>query len=153
MDETVGLLRKLSTEQLMLLNCGVGEDSWESLGLHNFSSKEQVSFNFMAAVNIYIDFGAQKIKSVTVSTVSPSIFHEVMGPDAMILVFWMLSSRPGFSLSSFTLINMLFSFLHFLPLEWYYLHILGCWNFSWQSWFQLVIHPVCHFTWCTLHRR
>ena len=28
-----------------------------------------------------------KIKSVTVSTVSPSIYHEVMGPDAMILVF------------------------------------------------------------------
>ena len=26
-------LRKLSTEELMLLNCGVGEDSWESLGL------------------------------------------------------------------------------------------------------------------------
>ena len=33
----------------------------------------------------------QKIKSDTVSTVSPSISHEVMGPDAMILVFWMLS--------------------------------------------------------------
>ena len=32
----------------------------------------------------------QKIKSVTVSTVSPSICHEVMGPDAMIFVFWML---------------------------------------------------------------
>ena len=32
-----------------------------------------------------------KIKSDTVSTVSPSICHEVMGPDAMILVFWMLS--------------------------------------------------------------
>ena len=29
----------------------------------------------------------QKIKSATVSTVSPSIFHKVMGPDAMILVF------------------------------------------------------------------
>ena len=28
-----------------------------------------------------------KIKSVTVSTVSPSTYHEVMGPDAMILVF------------------------------------------------------------------
>ena len=28
-----GLWRKLSTEELMLLNCGVGEDSWESLGL------------------------------------------------------------------------------------------------------------------------
>ena len=30
----------------------------------------------------------QKIKSLTVSIVSPSICHEVMGPDAMILVFW-----------------------------------------------------------------
>ena len=29
----VGLWRKLSTKELMLLNCGVGEDSWESLGL------------------------------------------------------------------------------------------------------------------------
>ena len=29
----------------------------------------------------------KKIKSLTVSTVSPSICHEVMGPDAMILVF------------------------------------------------------------------
>ena len=31
MDVRVGLCRKLSTEELMLLNCGVGEDSWESL--------------------------------------------------------------------------------------------------------------------------
>ena len=29
----------------------------------------------------------KKMKSATVSTVSPSIYHEVMGPDAMILVF------------------------------------------------------------------
>ena len=33
MDVRIGLWRKLSTEELMLLNCGVGEDSWESLGL------------------------------------------------------------------------------------------------------------------------
>ena len=33
MDVRVGLWRKLSIEELMLLNCGVGEDSWESLGL------------------------------------------------------------------------------------------------------------------------
>ena len=32
-DVRVGLWRKLSAEELMLLNCGVGEDSWESLGL------------------------------------------------------------------------------------------------------------------------
>ena len=43
--------------------------------------------NFIAAVTIYSDFGAQKIKSATVPTVSPSICHEVIGPDAMILVF------------------------------------------------------------------
>ena len=42
----------------------------------------------------------KKIKSDIVSTVSPSICHEVMGPDAMILVFWMLSFKPAFSLSS-----------------------------------------------------
>ena len=32
-----------------------------------------------------------------------------MGPDAMILVFWMLNFRPAFSLSSFTFIKRLFS--------------------------------------------
>ena len=49
-----------------------------------------------------------KIKSVTLSTSSPSICHEVMGPDAMILVFW-LSFKSTFSLSSFTFIKRLFS--------------------------------------------
>ena len=43
----------------------------------------------------------QKIKSVTVSIVSLPVCHEVMGPDAMILVFWMLSFKPAFSLSSY----------------------------------------------------
>ena len=33
MDVRVGLWRKLSAKELMLLNCGVGEDFWESLGL------------------------------------------------------------------------------------------------------------------------
>ena len=41
-----------------------------------------------------------KIKSATVSTVSPFISHEVMWLDAMILDFWMLSFKPTFSLSS-----------------------------------------------------
>ena len=52
----------------------------------------------MAAVTICSDFGDPKIKSDTVSTVSPSISHEVMGPDAMIFVFSMLSFEPTFSL-------------------------------------------------------
>ena len=45
MDVSVGLWRRLSTEELMLLNCGVGEDSWESLGdsssLHPVHSEDQ----------------------------------------------------------------------------------------------------------------
>ena len=57
----------------------------------------------MAAITICSDFGAPQKQSLTVSMVSPSICHEVMGPDAMILVFWMLSFKPTFSLSSFTL--------------------------------------------------
>ena len=51
----------------------------------------------------------KKRKSDTVSTVYPSISHEVMGLDAMIFVFWMLSFKPTFSLSTFTFIKRLFS--------------------------------------------
>ena len=41
--------------------------------------------------------------------------------------------------------------LHFLPFEWYRLHIWSCWYLSRQSWFQLVINPSQYFAWCTLH--
>ena len=51
----------------------------------------------------------KKIKSVTVSIVSPYICHEVMELDAMIFVFGILSFKPAFSLSSFTFIKRLFS--------------------------------------------
>ena len=47
----------------------------------------------------------KKVKSVTASISSPSICQEVMGPVAMILVFFMLSFRPFFALSSFTSFN------------------------------------------------
>ena len=57
----------------------------------------------------------EKIRSVTVSIVSPSICHEVMGQDAMILVFWMLSFKPTFSLFSFTSSRGFLVLLHFLP--------------------------------------
>ena len=59
------------------------------------------SFNFMVAITIFCDFGAPQIKSDAVSTVSPSICHEVMGSDAMILVFWSFSFKPTFSLFHF----------------------------------------------------
>ena len=51
----------------------------------------------------------KKRKSVTVSILSLSIRHEVMRPDVMILDFLMLSFKSVFSLTSFTLIQRLFS--------------------------------------------
>ena len=60
----------------------------------------------MAEITICSDFGAQNVKS---ATVSPSICQEVMGPDAMIFVFWMLSFKPTVSLSYFTFIKRFFS--------------------------------------------
>ena len=51
----------------------------------------------------------KKIKSVPVSTVVPPIYNEVMGLDAMILLFWRLNFKPAFSLSSFTFTKRLFN--------------------------------------------
>ena len=52
-----------------------------------FLPRSKHLFNFMAAITICRDFGAQKRKSDTVSTVSPSISHEVMGPSCHDLRF------------------------------------------------------------------
>ena len=92
----------------------------------------------------------KQIKSAT-STFHTSIFHEVMGPDAMILVFecWVLSQLFHSSLSPSSR-GSLVPF-HFLPLEWYHLHIWGCWyfygNIGSTLWF---IQPF-NFTWYFLH--
>ena len=51
----------------------------------------------------------KKRKSVIVSTFPPSVCHEVMGPDAMVFIFRMLSFKSAFSLSFFTFIKRLFS--------------------------------------------
>ena len=93
-----------------------------------------------------------KIKSDTVSTVSTSICHEVMGMNAMILVLWMLSFKPKFSFSSFTFIYRLFSSSSLSAIRVVSSVIWGYWYFSHQSWFQPVLHPAQHISWCTLHR-
>ena len=59
-------------------------------------------------VSDFIFLESKKVKALSVSIVSPSICHEVMGPDAMIFVFGMLSFKPTFSLSTFTFIKRLF---------------------------------------------
>ena len=61
---------------------------------------------------------SKKIKSVTVSIISPPICQEVMGSDAMIFVFWMLSFKPAFALSSPSSRGSLVP-LCFLPLRWF----------------------------------
>ena len=92
----------------------------------------------------------KKIQPVTVFIISPSICHEVMGPGAMILVFWTLSFKPAFSLSSFIFIKRVFSSSLlsstrvvssvYLRLLIFLLAIL-----------KPVLHPAWHFTWWTLH--
>ena len=42
MDVRVGPQRKLSVKELMLLSCGVGEDSWESLGLQGDTTSQSL---------------------------------------------------------------------------------------------------------------
>ena len=61
-----------------------------------FSSKEQEAFNFVAAVTICSDFGAPQ-KSLSLFPLFPHLY-EVMGFDAILLAFWMLSFKPTFSL-------------------------------------------------------
>ena len=54
-----------------------------------------MSFNFLAAVTVHSDFGAQENK-VTVSIVSPSICHEVMGPECHDLSFLNVEFKASF---------------------------------------------------------
>ena len=56
-----------------------------------------------------VSLETKMIKPATLSTVSPSICYEVVGPDDIILVFWMLNFKPTFPISSFTFIKRLFS--------------------------------------------
>ena len=51
----------------------------------------------------------KKIKSVTVSIVSPYIGLEVMRPDVIIFIFWILSFKPAFLHSCLTFIKKLYS--------------------------------------------
>ena len=103
----------------------------------------------MAAVTICSDFGAQKKESLTLFPLFPHLFPMEWWdqmPWSLFSECWALSKlfHSPLSLSSR---GFLVS-LSFLPLEWY-LYIWGYWYFSQHSWFQLVIHPALHFTWCT----
>ena len=127
--------------------------NWTYLSMcHCHSSKEQASFNLVAAVTIYSDFEAEENKICHCFHFPPFYLPWSDGTRCHDLSFL----NVEFYASFFTL---LFSPTSggclvspcFLPLGWYHLHIWGCWYFSWQSWFQRVIHLVQHFEWCNLH--
>ena len=89
----------------------------------------------MASITICSDFGVPQNKVCQCFYCFPTICHEVMGPDAMIFVFWIWALSQLFhsplSLSS----RGSLVFLHFLPKGLCHLHIWGYSYFSWQSWF------------------
>ena len=77
--------------------------------LHSFPSKKQVSFNFMAAVTILSDFGAQENKIYHRLHFFPFYAPGGYGTEYHDLNFLMLSFKPAFSFSSFTLTKSFFS--------------------------------------------
>ena len=93
----------------------------------------------------------KKIKSLTLSIVSPSIFHDVMGPGAIISVFWMLSFKPAFKLSSFTFIHRFFSFSSLSAIRMVSCAYPRLLIFLPTVLITAVLRPGWHFTWCALH--
>ena len=104
----------------------------------------------MAAVTICTDFGAQKNYICHCFHFFPIYLSWSDGTWCHDVCFLNLSFKSAFHspLSPSSRVSIVL--LCFLPLGWYHLHIWGCCYFSWQSWFQLVLHPAWHFAWCTL---
>ena len=76
MDERVGLWRKLSAEELMLLNCGVGEDSWESLGLQGDATSP------FKGDQSWVFFGRTDAKAETPILWPPHVKSWLIGKDS-----------------------------------------------------------------------
>ena len=86
-------------------------------------------------------------ENLSLLLIFPNFLPWSMGPDAIIFLFWMLRFKPAFHCPLSTSSRSCLVRFHFLPLEWYYLHIWDCWYFSQQSWFQLVVRPAQNSAW------
>ena len=147
----------MTTGKTIALNRWTVVDKLMSL-LFNMMSRLVIAFlprsksllNSSLKPSSVVNFEPLKIKSLTVSPVSLSICHEVMGPDAMILVCWMLSFNSTFSLSSYTFIKRFFSssFTDIRMVSPAYLRLL---IFLLVILIPVCVHPAQHFSWCTLH--
>ena len=89
---------------------------------------------------------------------APSIQYHASNLDKRLVSYMILyifqgilSFKPAFSLSSFTFIKRFFTSSSLSAIRVVHLNSWGYWYFSQQSWFQLMLHPVQHFAWCTLH--
>ena len=117
-----------------------------------FSSKEEASFNFKAAVTICRYFGAQKNK-VSYCFHCFSIYLQWSDGTRCYLSLLNVEFKPTFSLFSFTFIKMLFSFSSLSAIRavsYAYLRLL--------IFFPAILISACaspaqHFSWCTLNTR
>ena len=119
---------------------------------HSFPSKEQESFNFMAAFAICNDFGAQENKICHYFQFFPFYLPWSDGTGCHNISFLKVEFQARFFYSPLSPSSRGYLVhLCFLPLERHHLYIWGCWYFSLKSWFQFVIHLGQHFAWYTLH--
>ena len=103
------------------------------LDLSYFPSKQKASFNFMAAVTIHSDFGAQENKICHCFHFFPFYLPWSDGTGCHDLSFLNVEFQASFFHSLLSPSSKgSFVPLHFLPLDWYHLHIWG-WYFSQQS--------------------
>ena len=94
----------------------------------SFSSKKQASFNFMAAVTIHSDFGAQEKKIRHYFYFSPFCLLWSDGTRCHDLGFLILSLSQYFHSPLSPSSRGFLVPLHLLQFKWYHLHIWGCWQ-------------------------
>ena len=115
-----------------------------------FLPKSKHLFSFMTSVTIHSDYGAHVNNSCQFPFFPISLLkrdgtrYHTMTLDSQVLSQYFHSSLSPSSRSSLAP-------LCFLELKLCHLLVKGFLHFCQQSWFQILIHPVWHFTWCSLH--
>ena len=125
------------------------------------SSRMPLTFRFFTFIVLFpfsdsdfyyasCDLSSASFHSLFSPSLDPSVCHEVMGPDAMIFVFWMLHLSQLFSLSSFTFFKSLFSSSSLSAIRMVSPAYLRLLIFLLAVLIPAVLHPAWHFLWCTL---